>query len=311
MSDGGVSTVAPGNVICKVPGIGVATLRAIKSAPSAFVVPCKNKESSMLIPSALATDSVMPLAEFMNGRAEHEENGGEKRGGIDDPLAAAAATEASTYGSIVIPLMAGDHKQPNRISKPKATKTRLCESEGCSMEASFGYDGKRKRKYCSTHRLPGMINVKHKRCTYKDCMRQPSYGMEGEKASYCSNHKSAGMVNLVRRRCSFVGCSRLPSFGLEGEKPKFCVAHKEPDMVDVANRRCETLGCNRHPSYAMKGDRIRRFCSDHKTDAMINVKKRKVGLSSEQLQERFLSLYLSHIHTTFIPLFQSAMPRAA
>ncbi len=82
-------------------------------------------------------------------------------------------------------------------------------------------------------------------------------------------------------------------------------------MVDVANRRCETLGCNRHPSYAMKGDRIRRFCSDHKTDAMINVKKRKVGLSSEQLQERFLSLYLSHIHTTFIPIFQSAMPRAA
>ncbi len=65
------------------------------------------------------------------------------------------------------------------------------------MEASFGYDGKRKRKYCSTHRLPGMINVKHKRCTYKDCMRQPSYGMEGEKASYCSNHKVSNRAACV------------------------------------------------------------------------------------------------------------------
>ncbi len=53
-------------------------------------------------------------------------------------------------------------------------------------------------------------------------------------------------------------------------------------MVDVANRRCEAHGCNHHPSYAVKGDRIRRFCSDHKTNDMINVKKRKVGLSSEQ-----------------------------
>ncbi len=82
-------------------------------------------------------------------------------------------------------------------------------------------------------------------------------------------------------------------------------------MVDVANRRCETPGCNRHPSYAMKGDRIRRFCSDHKTDTMINVKKRKVGLSSEQLQECFLSQSLSHVHMMFISLFQSAMRRAA
>ncbi len=124
MPDGGVSTVAPGNVIRKVPGIGVATLRAIKSAPSAFVVPCKNEESSMLVPSAVTTNSVMPLAELMNGRAEHEENGGGKRGGIDDPLTAAAAAEASTDGSIVIPLMTGDHKQPNRIAKPKSTKVR-------------------------------------------------------------------------------------------------------------------------------------------------------------------------------------------
>ncbi len=75
-------------------------------------------------------------------------------------------------------------------------QTRLCESEGCSMEASFGFDGKRKRKYCSTHRLPGMINVKHKRCTYTGCIRQPSYGMEGEKANYCSTHKVRSKVTL-------------------------------------------------------------------------------------------------------------------
>ncbi len=116
MTDGGVSTVAPGNVICRAPGIGVATLRAMKSAPSAFVVSCKNDESSMLAPSTLPTDSVVPLAESMNG--------GERRGGIDDPLLAAAAAEASAGGSIVVPFVASDHKQPNRIDKPKGAKVR-------------------------------------------------------------------------------------------------------------------------------------------------------------------------------------------
>ncbi len=76
-------------------------------------------------------------------------------------------------------------------------QTRVCEFEDCTMEASFGYDGKRKRKYCSIHRLPGMINVKHKRCAYADCMRQPSYGMEGEKASYCSNHKVSNRAEIA------------------------------------------------------------------------------------------------------------------
>ncbi len=114
MTDGGVTrTVAPGNVIRRPPGIGVATLRAMQSAPSAFVVSCKNDESSMLAPSTLPTDSVVPLAESMNG--------GERRGGIDDPLLAAAAAEASAGGSIV-PFVASDHKQPNRIDKPKGAK---------------------------------------------------------------------------------------------------------------------------------------------------------------------------------------------
>ncbi len=122
MPEGGISIVAPGNAMHKAPGIGMATLRAIKSAPSAFVVPCKNEESSILVPAAIAEYSAVPLDELMNGRAEREENGG----GIDDPLAAAAAAEASTGGSIVMPLMVGDPKQSNRIAKQKAKVRMSC-----------------------------------------------------------------------------------------------------------------------------------------------------------------------------------------
>ncbi len=121
MPEGSISTVAPGSAIRKAPGVGVATLRAIKSAPSAFVVPYKNEERNMLVPVGVAEDSAAPLDEVVNGMAEREGNGG----GINDPLAAAAAAEASTGGSIVMPLMVGDPKQPNRIAKPKAKVCRL------------------------------------------------------------------------------------------------------------------------------------------------------------------------------------------
>ncbi len=122
MQEDDVSAIAPGNVMRKVPGIGVATLRAIKSAPSAYVVPCKNEESKMFVPVAVATDSTMPLSELMNGQ---EENGGGKGSGINNLLAEAAAAEASTGGSIIMPLIVGDPKQPNRIAKQKTAKVRV------------------------------------------------------------------------------------------------------------------------------------------------------------------------------------------
>lgn len=158
--------------------------------------------------------------------------------------------------------------------RARVPKTRQCERSGCEMEASFGFEGERKRTFCSTHRVEGMINVKHKQCMMEGCTRQPSYGVEGGKSLYCSSHKTDNMINLVRRRCKAKGCSRLPTFAAPGQKASFCAHHKTDDMVDTTARRCEAHGCQRLPSYSFQGDRVRRFCGIHKQQGMVSVKRR-------------------------------------
>lgn len=46
-------------------------------------------------------------------------------------------------------------------------------------------------------------------CKEKDCKKQPSYNIEGEKALYCLTHKTDEMVNVIDKRCIRKQCKKI------------------------------------------------------------------------------------------------------
>ena len=72
--------------------------------------------------------------------------------------------------------------------------------------------------------------------------------------------------------CEHPGCSKIPNYNHEGEtKARFCVQHKTPSMIDIKNKRCEHPGCSKRPIYNHEGETKARFCVQHKTPSMLNV----------------------------------------
>ena len=54
-----------------------------------------------------------------------------------------------------------------------------CNFEGCKIIPQFNFEGLKKGLFCFTHKLEGMIDVKHKRCEYKGCKTRSAYNIEG------------------------------------------------------------------------------------------------------------------------------------
>eukprot|EP00752_Nemacystus_decipiens_P008714 g7776.t1 len=68
-------------------------------------------------------------------------------------------------------------------------------------------------------RVSGMVDTRHPQCHNKQCTKQPSFGLEGDRRpSYCATHKEAGMINVASRRCQHFQCIRSPNFGFPGDK---------------------------------------------------------------------------------------------
>lgn len=64
-------------------------------------------------------------------------------------------------------------------------------------------------------------------------------------------------------------------YGRPGEMPQYCSAHKAEDMVDVKKRRrCNAENCERRASYALDGEKAA-FCSAHKQAGHVNVNNRR------------------------------------
>jgi len=73
------------------------------------------------------------------------------------------------------------------------------------------------------------------------------------------------------KKCEHEGCDSRPSFNIKGGKGRFCSQHKTVEMVDVRSKRCEHEGCDSQPSFDIKGSKTGRFCAAHKTAEMVNV----------------------------------------
>jgi hypothetical protein len=153
-------------------------------------------------------------------------------------------------------------------------KHKMCEYPGCKIHPNFNFEGEIKYKFCGVHKLDGMIIIKHKTCEYQGCKITPVFNFEGEiKPKFCGNHKEENMVNVLSKKCEHSGCKITPVFNFEGEiKPKFCGNHKEFGMVNVKDKNCQYPGCKISPVFNFEGETKKKFCSNHKLDGMVNIK---------------------------------------
>jgi hypothetical protein len=64
---------------------------------------------------------------------------------------------------------------------------------------------------------------------------------------------------------------KQPVFNIEGQTlARYCADHKTGGMINVKSKRCEHPDCKKQPTYNIEGQTIARYCADHKTDGMIS-----------------------------------------
>jgi hypothetical protein len=152
----------------------------------------------------------------------------------------------------------------------------MCIYPDCKMQPVYNFETQTKKLYCFSHKLDGMINLKHKNCIYSNCKIRPSFNFEGEiKGLYCSSHKLDGMVDVKHKTCVYSNCKKIPNFNMEGERRGlYCSTHKLDGMVDVKSIICIHANCKKIPNFNMEGERRGLYCSTHKLDGMIDVRSK-------------------------------------
>ena len=130
----------------------------------------------------------------------------------------------------------------------------ICEL--CSVHATYGHKNSRPTR-CSTHKTEHMVCVQGM-CEVEHCgiVRCFGFAHTGKKQR-CATHKLPGMVDLKNKKCTDLGCSKQSTYGFENGPIEKCATHKLPGMVDVKNKRCPTceyvvtngktcISCNGH-----------------------------------------------------------------
>lgn len=111
------------------------------------------------------------------------------------------------------------------------SKNKMCQEPGCNTIASYGIE---KRTHCSKHKTEEMVyNDQSKICEM--CDNFASFGIE--KISHCFAHKNENMIDLRHYKCTEKNCDIFASFGYKIYKPLKCLDHKTDTMVDV-HKRC-------------------------------------------------------------------------
>jgi len=74
------------------------------------------------------------------------------------------------------------------------------------------------------------------------------------------------------KKCKKENCNIQPNFNLVNEKfGIFCSQHKTENMVDIIRKKCLELNCNTRPNFNLVNEKIGIFCSKHKKENMIDV----------------------------------------
>lgn len=147
-----------------------------------------------------------------------------------------------------------------------------CMYENCNVDPSFNFPENKKGRFCNAHKLTGMINVKSKKCIYEGCNKQPNCNMIGEKPIYCITHKLDGMINLKVDICMNEECTKICYYNYsDKKKPEYCNEHKLPGMIDVKHLLCFNEQCNKRCNFNYSDEKSPKYCSIHKLPGMVDV----------------------------------------
>lgn len=164
----------------------------------------------------------------------------------------------------------------------------VCAHPTCSKCPIYGIINERPL-YCGAHKGANHVNVKSKRCIYRNCTKTPSFNNSKSKIPlYCETHKRKGHINVVRRRCAFEGCTVSPSFNVPRAKSGIlCVKHKKEGYVDVTQKRCRYEGCTTRPVFGAPGTKRTLYCSIHKAPDHVDVKNKRCASEGCETQPSF------------------------
>ena len=143
-----------------------------------------------------------------------------------------------------------------------------CSYPCCTTSPVFNYpQNEGSGKYCKHHALPGMVDVKNRKCNVEGCRIRPHYNWHDQnKGVFCFEHKLDGMTNVLSDKCKNEGCESIPSFNFPGEKKRlYCAKHLKPGMVSVVGKFCNEENCGNR---AMYGFTKREKCRIHKEAGM-------------------------------------------
>ena len=110
---------------------------------------------------------------------------------------------------------------------------------------SKGVKDQLKPKYCFQHKTDEMVNVKSKLCEFPECIKRPNFNYEGTHTNrFCTTHKLKGMIT-TSVLCKFTNCKTRPTYNFQNKsRPIYCSTHKEDNMINVLSSRCKTHLCD-------------------------------------------------------------------
>jgi len=123
-----------------------------------------------------------------------------------------------------------------------------------------------------------MIDVKSKRCEIEGCQKQPAFNTDGEtKARFCSAHKVGGMIGVKNKQCETEGCTTAASNPRYNGYCLLCCIHYCPEIQVVRNYKTKERAVVEHiaelyPNHAWVTDKkVQGGCSAKRPDMVVDL----------------------------------------
>jgi len=162
-------------------------------------------------------------------------------------------------------------------------KFRMCMFHNCNKQATYGFEGSKKRLLCKDHKLSEMVDVAHPKCII--CKKKrPNFGIEDKKPTHCKNCKEEEMKDVKNKKC--LVCKKVqPVFNHPGStNASHCFTCKLPGMVDVLNKLCPCNEKQRSCNYPGENKPI--YCNSCKLPGMVNLYV-KMCITCNEVEAKF------------------------
>lgn len=110
-------------------------------------------------------------------------------------------------------------------------KDKTCKANDCKTLPTFGLTDK--PTHCAKHKTSEIFNVKDKNVNLANVMFIIQHLIKGR---FCGTHKLENMINVKNKCCEFDGCMLQPAYGFEDGSVQFCKKHKKENMVELKEK---------------------------------------------------------------------------